>query len=130
MAKDHGYNLPNMIIADFNRFTKSLSAAERHFLSQVATLTKLMLLAPATSAVCESSFSSLKRLKTYLRSTMRDDRLFQLMGLHVHEQLTNSLDLIQVTSQFVAKNDSRKKMFRTFSRRDMPVKKAFVSNSI
>ena len=65
MATDHGYNLPNMTIADFIRFIQSLCAGERQFLSKVATLTKLTLLAPATNAVCERSFSSLKRLKTY-----------------------------------------------------------------
>ena len=42
MATDHGYNLPNMTIADTIRFIQSLSAAERHFLSQVTTLTKLI----------------------------------------------------------------------------------------
>ena len=55
-----------MTITDFIRFIQSLSASERHFLSEVATLTKLMLLEPATNAVCERSFPSLKRLKTYL----------------------------------------------------------------
>ena len=40
MATDHGYNLPNMTIADFIRFTQSLSAANYHFLSEVAALTK------------------------------------------------------------------------------------------
>ena len=103
MATDHGYNLPSKTIADFIRFIQSLSAAERHFLSEVATLTKIMLLAPATNAVCEHSFSSLKRLKAYLRSTMGDNRLFHLMVLHVHKQLTDSLDLIQVVNRFVAK---------------------------
>ena len=42
MATDHGYNLPNMIIADTIRFIQSLSASERHFLSEVTTLTKLI----------------------------------------------------------------------------------------
>ena len=101
MATDDGYNLPNMTIADFIRFVQSLSAAKRHFLSEVATLTKLMLLALATNA-------SLKRLKIYLRSTMGNGRLFQLMVLHVVKQLTDSLDLIQVANRFVANNDSRK----------------------
>ena len=95
----------------------------------VATLTKPMLLAPATNAVCERSCSSLIRLKTYLRSTMGDERLFYLMVFHVHKQLTNSLDLIQVANQFAANNGSRKQMLGTFSKRDMPMKKVFVSNS-
>ena len=60
-----------------------------------------MLLALATNA-------SLKRLKIYLRSTMGNGRLFQLMVLHVVKQLTDSLDLIQVANRFVANNDSRK----------------------
>ena len=98
MATDHGYNLPNMTITDFIRFVQSLSAAERHFLSEFATLTKLMLLASATNAVCERSFSSLKGLKTYVRSTMRDDKLFHLIVLHVYKQFTDSLDLIQVAN--------------------------------
>ena len=58
MATDHGYKLPNTTTADFIRFIQSLSGAERHFLSKVATLTKLMLLAPATNAVSERSFLS------------------------------------------------------------------------
>ena len=58
MATDHGYRLPNTTTADFIRFIQSLSAAERHLLSEVATLTKLMLLAPATNAVSELSFFS------------------------------------------------------------------------
>ena len=73
MATDHAYNLPNMTIADFIRFIQSLSAAECHFLSEVATLTKLML-------VCERSFSSLKRLETYLRFTMADEKVISPHG--------------------------------------------------
>ena len=95
----------------------------------VATLTKLMLLAPATNAVCQCSCSRLIRLKTYLRSTMGDEKLFYLMVFHVDKQLTNSLDLIQVANRFSANNDSRKQMLGTFSKRDMPMKKVFVSNS-
>ena len=129
MATDHGYNLPNMTIADFIRFIQSLSAAKRHFLSEVATVTKLMLLAPVTNVVCEHSFYSLKRLKRYLRSTMGDDRLFHFMVLHVHKQLTDILDLIEVANQLVANNDSRKQVFGTFSKCDMPVTKIFVPNS-
>ena len=96
-----------MTITDFIRFIQSLSASERHFLSEVATLTKLMLLEPATNAVCERSFPSLKRLKTYLWPTMGDDRLLHVMVLHVHKQLADSLDLIQAANQFIASNDSK-----------------------
>ena len=89
MATDHGYNLPNMTIADFIRFTQSLSAANCHFLSEV------MLLIPPANVVPERSFYRLKRLKTYLRSTIGDDRLFHR---HVDQQLADSLDFIQAAN--------------------------------
>ena len=38
----------------------------------------------ATSSEAERSFSSLRRLKTYLRSTMTQDRLTGLAMLHIH----------------------------------------------
>ena len=95
----------------------------------VATLTKLTQLAPVTNVVCQRSCSSLVRLKTYLRSTMGSERLFYLMVFHAHKQLKNSLDLIQVANRFTANNGSKKQMLGTFSKRDMPMKKVFVSNS-
>ena len=49
---------------------------------------------------------------------MGDNRLFHLMVLHVHKQLADSLDFIQVANRFLADNDSRKQMFRTSSKRD------------
>ena len=60
---------------------------------------------------------------------MGDDRLLYVMVLHVHTQLADSLDLTQVANQFEANNDSRKQVFRTFSKRDIPVKKVIVSSS-
>ena len=38
-------------------------------------MVKLILVIPATNAVSERSFSSLKRIKTYLRSTIANNRL-------------------------------------------------------
>lgn len=129
LAIHHGYEPGNMTIEDVIRFMQSLNMAQRHFVSEVNTITKLMLLAPATNAVSERSFSALKRLKTYMRSTMRDDRLFYLMILHIHKHLTDKLDLVEVANRFVGNNDSRKKLFGTFSQRDLTRKKAFASTS-
>ena len=51
---------------------------------------------PATNAVSERSFSSLHRVKSYLRVTMSQTRLNSLMVLHVHKTLTDSLSLIDI----------------------------------
>ena len=88
-----------------------------------------MLLAPVTNAVFQRSCSSLIRLNTHLGSIMGNERLFYLMVFHVHKQLTNSLDLIQVADRFTTNNASRKQILGTFNKRDMPMKKVLVSNS-
>ena len=46
---------------------------------------------PATNAVSERSFSALRRIKSYLRANMSQERLNQSMVLHVHKHLTDPL---------------------------------------
>ena len=94
---------------------RSLSQAEKELLSEVLTLTKLVLVPPATNAVSERSFSALRRVKTFLRSTMNQDRLNHLMVLHVHKMLTEyTLDLIEVANEFVTGSEHRLTMFGKF----------------
>lgn len=62
-------------------------------MSEVCTLLKLILVIPATNAVSEQSASAVRRLKTYLRSTMLQLCLNNLMFLHVHKNRTDSLEL-------------------------------------
>ena len=62
---------------------------------------------PATNATSERSFSALCRVKGYLRSTMGQQRLNNLMVLHVHRDRTDSLNLIDVANDFVKDSDQR-----------------------
>ena len=76
--------------------------------------TLLLLVMPATNAGSERSFSAVRRIKTYLRSTMTQQRLTDhLMLLHVHKSHTDSLNLVDVANDFIAGNDHRKNMFGT-----------------
>lgn len=47
---------------------------------------------PVTSCECERAVSSLRRLKTYLRSTMTENRLTGLAMMHIHYQRDIDLD--------------------------------------
>ena len=58
------------------------------FFSEVCRLLALLATIPASVATAERSHSALKRLKTYLRSTMTESRLTHLLLLHVHKQET------------------------------------------
>ena len=53
-----------------------------------------------TNAVSERSFSAMKRVKTYLRSTMTDNRLNHTMTLHIHKEETDTLDLVSIANEF------------------------------
>ncbi|KAF0298378.1 repressor of the inhibitor of the protein kinase [Amphibalanus amphitrite] len=53
----------------------------------IARLLHIFATLPVTTATSERSFSALKRLKTYLRSTLTEDRLNGLAMLYVHRDI-------------------------------------------
>ena len=65
----------------------------------------------AVPSLCEQGFSALRRVKTYLRSTMKQGRFNHLMILHIYKDLTDSLDLIQVANDFVFVSEHRSTLF-------------------
>ena len=91
-----------------------MTYARRSLLSEVIKVAKLLLVMPATNAVSERSFSALKRVKTYLRSTTTDSRMNNLMVLHIHKERVDKLNLIEVANEFVEKNDRRRSLFGKF----------------
>ena len=68
---------------------------------------KLITVMPATNASSERSFSAIRRLKSYLRSTMTQERLNHLMMLHIHKDITDSIDLSDVANDFVRNCEHR-----------------------
>ena len=103
-------------------FFKSLGNARKLLLSEICTLGKLMFVMPATNAVSERSFTALKRVKTYLRSTTEEGRLNHLMLLHVHKELADGIDMVEVANLFVGDKQRRKQLFGKFSKNDLPMK--------
>ena len=67
------------------------------------------------NAVSERTFSTLRRVKSYLRSTMSQFRLNHLILLKLHSQLTNQLDLTDVANSFVAGSENRLSLFGKFN---------------
>lgn len=59
--------------------------------SETCKLARLVLTLPSTTASVERSFSVLRRLKTYLRSTMGEERLFNLMLMAVESELLHTV---------------------------------------
>ena len=59
----------------------------------------------------ERTFSVLKRLLVYLRSTMTEKRPNNCLLVHVHKEIVDELDLKEIAVEFVSVNDERRKHF-------------------
>ena len=67
-----------------------------------------------TTVTAEKTFSTLRRLKNYLRTTMTQKRLNHVVLLHIHKQHTDVIDLDDVMRQFIGVNTHRLEYFGTF----------------
>ena len=92
-------------------YLQSLNECEKKFYGEIIKLTKIILVMPATNALSERSFSSLRRLKTWLRSTMNQTRLNWCMILRTHNDVTDNLNLKVLANEFISRNESRKRIF-------------------
>ena len=66
-------------------------------------------------AVSERSASVLRRVKTYLRSTMSQLRLNNLLILHAHKDRTDDLVIPSCLNEFVKGNEHRLHVFGEFT---------------
>ena len=73
-------------------------------------LIQIALTIAVSTAHCERSFFALKRIKSYLRSTMTQQRLVDLAILSVEKELSQSLSLDSVVDQFASQDKNRRIM--------------------
>ena len=57
---------------------------------EIEKLVRLLIVCPASSAEAERSFSALRRLKTWLRSSMTQTRLNAVAVCHVHQNIVDT----------------------------------------
>ena len=84
-----------------------MSSTQKEFFSEICTLARYILVMPATNAVSERSFSTMRCLKTYLRSTMRQSRLNHLLLLNINKQKIDNLDINIIADEFVQGSEHR-----------------------
>lgn len=71
-------------------------------------LIQIALTIAVSTAHCERSFSVLKRIKSYLRSTMTQKRLVNLALLSIEKELSQNLSLDDVVHRFATEDKNRK----------------------
>jgi len=64
--------------------------AHEDFYPNIRGIFIILLTLPVTNVCCERSFSSLRRLKTWEKATMGEDKLCSLAMLHIHRDLNVS----------------------------------------
>lgn len=70
----------------------------------IRKLLKIFATLPVSTATAERSFSTLRRLKTYLRTTIGADRLNGLALMTIHRDISSKLDPQDVISGLAKKN--------------------------
>ena len=119
--------LPDLIKTAFNNSVKEVtnirtiadamlkSEVYQKMLTEIDKLLLLYFTFPVTTSTAERSFSTLRRIKTYLRSTMNACRLNNLLLLHIHRSKTDALDLEIIARKFISINSRRENYFGKFS---------------
>lgn len=64
-----------------------MNAATEDYYPNIASTLQLLLTLPVGSCTCERSFSSLRRLKIWIRSIMGETRLNGLALLYIHSRM-------------------------------------------
>ena len=82
-----------------NTAASALKACDKRRFPNLKRLLRILCTLPLTSAECERTFSCMRRLKSYLRSTMNAERFNGLALLATHH--SKDIDLINVRRRFI-----------------------------
>ena len=103
----------NEVLEDFQSIVAFLSknATFRGIITEVSSLIRIILTLPVSSCSAERSFSGLRRLKTYLRSRMTQERLNAVVLMNTHKDILGCLDIDKLVDNFISKSSVRKNTF-------------------
>ena len=85
--------------------------ATRLLLPELFHAVRLILTVSLTTSTAERSFSQLRRLKTYLRSTMIQARLNHIAILNCHSDVLKQINVESVADDFIVRNTVRRNTF-------------------
>lgn len=85
---------------DVLKFVKKMDLRDLYPNTWIAL--RILLTTPVTVASGERSFSKLKLIKTYLRSTMAQDRLTSLATLSIENEMAHNIEFSQLVKTFAS----------------------------
>jgi hypothetical protein len=84
-------------------FDELINIANESVLPNLKKMLKVVLILPVTTATCERSFSAMRRIKTWLRSRMEQNRLDNLTILNIEKDLLKNLNKEKILDEFAKK---------------------------
>jgi histone deacetylase complex regulatory component SIN3 len=85
--------------------TDSLKVTSEALYPNIRKCLALLMVVPVSTATAERSFSTMRRVKSYLRSTMTTERLSGLGLLNIYQE--KKLDAERIVDIFAAKKERR-----------------------
>jgi len=82
--------------------------------SEIRKLAHLLAVLPLTTCTCERCISMLRRVKTYLRSTMEKERLNDLCIIHASGEAAYEIPIGEIIDEFAARAGTQRRMILTF----------------
>lgn len=93
------------------KYFQQMDPTMQSLFSEIKRLMILTVTAPVTVASTERSFSALRRLKTWTRSTMTEQRLTQLAIMHINKDDLDNVHQEKLVDEFVARTSERISVF-------------------
>ena len=84
-----------------------IMSAELQQYPNLLLIMQLAMTLPVSSATCERSFSAMRRVKNYMRSTMLQDRFSALASLHIESDMARKIDIKQLIDEFAQSSARR-----------------------
>ena len=97
---------------------QAISTTKRSLIPNIVSILKVVLVSGATTATPERSFSMARRIKTWLRSTMKRRRFNSLSILNSSKPLVDKLPLVKVANELIEKRPNRRNEFGLFTESD------------
>ena len=110
--------VPLRCFQEILREVQDLQPIERQLIDNVIVVCKLNHVNPATSATGERSFSTARRIKTWLQSRMLRAHFNHLAILNTHKDRFDKLCLVSVANSFVSLNENRERNCGKFTTTD------------
>ncbi|XP_046856107.1 52 kDa repressor of the inhibitor of the protein kinase-like [Xenia sp. Carnegie-2017] len=89
----------------YDSIADTLQTCNKLAFPNIFTALKILAVVPVTTCECERSVSALRRMKTWLRSTMINERLNGLAQMHINDDI--KCDVEEVINTFARQNPTR-----------------------